>query len=656
MTLTTVMPKTLLIALLIHTTFLFAGTTDASLEKQRLQSQRNKFLIAEATFANGDLETYQQLREQLYDYPLLVYLDYQEYLTDIDQNSVKSISNKLERLEGTPLQSMLKNHWLSFLAKQKLWQTYLQFSEEGGNVRQQCQRLHALIETGQSTKAHTLVPALWLSGKSRPKVCDSVFDSWIDAGHLNEKLVWQRFNLAMSQGQTKLARYLKRFLGRQDSNMANLWLKLYKNPQHVNQLAHIQHPMKDEMVIQAIRRLAWRDVEAAFKAWEKLHTLDIFSKHQQQKAIYALAGGLARKPNIKLSKRLNQLLPKDLKLDSQLSEKELQAALQVKNWAWVLQITEALPSDEQQQEQWRYWRARALSKLDRKDEAKSILSHLSQERSYYGFLAANQLGIPPKLAHAALQTEQNLTNKMALIPGLQRARELHYLNRPMSARREWNLSLKNAEPDKLRAAARLAQSWNWPSQGIITLAKLRYWNDLELRFPLAHRKTITGHAKDHGIDSAWVYAILRQESAFISDARSSAGARGLMQLMPKTAKQVAKELKHSPLHLDDLFRPDVNIRLGAGYLNKIYRQLQENPVLATAAYNAGPRRVMSWLPDQPQASDIWIETIPFHETREYLKRVLAYTVIYNYRLGDQQKIVPKKWLEPIESRHAFSGV
>ncbi|MEW8208863.1 MAG: transglycosylase SLT domain-containing protein, partial [Candidatus Thiodiazotropha taylori] len=322
----------------------------------------------------------------------------------------------------------------------------------------------------------------------------------------------------------------------------------------------------------------------------------------------------------------------------------------------VLQLVESLSASEKEQAQWQYWHARALTKLDRENEARAILKQLSQERSYYGFMAANQLGVPPKLEHIALQSDQTISAVMALNPGLQRARELHMLKRPMSARREWNLALKKATPEELKAAAHLAQNWNWPSQSIITLAKLRHWNDLELRFPLAHQETITGQARGHGIDRAWVYAILRQESAFISDARSSAGARGLMQLMPKTAKQVAKELKHSPLKLDDLFRPEVNIRLGTGYLNKIYRQLQENPVLATAAYNAGPHRVKSWLPDQTQATDIWIETIPFHETREYLKRVLAYTVIYNYRLGEQPKVVPEKWLTPIEARNGASGV
>ncbi|MES9862624.1 MAG: transglycosylase SLT domain-containing protein [Candidatus Thiodiazotropha sp. LLP2] len=656
MTLKPVFTKTLLIGFLLSVATLSRGATEAISDEQRLESQRKDFLAAEQALTKKDFISYQQLREQLSDYPLLVYLDYQETLVSIKQQSVESISNRLIRLEGTPLKKRLEAQWLGFLAKHRLWKTYLQFSSEGGSIRQQCQRLNAMIKTGQAAKAHAEVPAIWLTGRSRPKVCDPVFKSWIAAGHLSEQLVWQRINMAMSQRQTKLARYLKRYLSQPQQKIADLWLNLYKRPQKVEQLTQINHPYVDEMVIQAIRKLAWRDIEAAFKAWEQFYTLEIFSKKQQQKAIYALAGGLAREPDKKLNQLLNKLLPEHLKLDSGLSEKELQTALQVKDWSWVLQVTETPPADKKQLGQWQYWRARALIKLDRVNEAKSILSSIAHERSYYGFLAANQLGIPPKLEHIALQTDQMLTDQMALKPGLQRARELHVLNRLLPARREWNLVLKNVSPDELRAAARLAQLWNWPSQSIITLAKLRQWNDLELRFPLAHHKTITGQAQGHGIDRAWVYAILRQESAFISDARSSAGARGLMQLMPNTAKEVARELKRSPLHMDDLFQPDVNIRLGTGYLNKIYRELQENPVLATAAYNAGPTRVRSWLPDQPQATDIWIETIPFHETREYLKRVLSYTVIYNYRLGVPSKVVPKKWLTPIEARHTFSGV
>jgi soluble lytic murein transglycosylase len=454
----------------------------------------------------------------------------------------------------------------------------------------------------------------------------------------------------MSAGKTRLAGYLKRYLPQSETNMVDRWLQLYHHPGQVVTLLRTNHPMRNEMVVQAIRRLASRDLDAAFIAWEKFHDRTVFSDRQQRKIVYALASRLAREPDKKISQRLIALLPSHLQLDSRLSEKQLQAALQENDWQWVLQTVEVLSPEESQQEQWRYWRARALIELGRKQEGKTLLQTLAQERSYYGFLAAQRLGGEPKLSHTALQADQQLVATLARRPGLIRARELIRLDRPLLARQEWNLALAGAKQDELKAAARLAQQWEWPSQSIITLARLKLWNDLELRFPLAHREAITDQAKDKGIDSAWIYAILRQESAFMSDARSSSGARGLMQLMPKTAIEVAKKLNQSPVELNDLYQPEVNIKLGAGYLNMIYRQLQENPVLATAAYNAGPHRVLSWLPEQQQASDIWIETVPFRETREYLKRVLAYTVIYNYRLGDLHTTLPVEWLRPIEAK------
>jgi soluble lytic murein transglycosylase len=626
-----------------------AGVANLQQEDANLRKQRAAFIAAEEALKNQEVKTYTQLRDGLLDYPLLPYLDYQETLATLEQQSIQSITNRLQWLEGTPLKKKLRRHWLALLAKERLWASYLRFSQEGGTIGQQCNRLQALLETGNEREVFRSVEVIWLRGRSQPKACDPVFEAWTAAGHLTTTLVWERVNLAMSARRTRLARYLKRYLPAAEVDMLDRWLKIYHHPEQVVTLLKHDHPMRDEIVTQAIRRLAWRNLDAAFTAWEKFHDKAIFSDYQQRKIVYALASRLAREPDKKISQKLIALLPSHLKLDSMLSEKQLQAALQENDWQWALQTIEALSAKEKEEEQWRYWRSRALIELGRIQEGITLLRSLAKERSYYGFLAAQRLGDEPTLDHTTLQADQRLVDSLATHPGLIRARELIRLNRPLLARQEWNLALQGADQDKLKAAARLAQQWEWPSQSILTLARLRFWNDLELRFPLAHRQAITAQAKDHGIDSAWIYAILRQESAFMSDAKSSAGARGLMQLMPKTAKQVAKELKQSPVKLDDLYRPEVNIKLGAGYLNKVYRQLQESPVLATAAYNAGPHRVLSWLPEQSQASDIWIETVPFRETREYLKRVFAYTVIYSYRLGDIPTTLPMEWLRPIKA-------
>ncbi|MEW8373737.1 MAG: transglycosylase SLT domain-containing protein [Candidatus Thiodiazotropha sp.] len=643
-----------LLSILLTWTIITSPAAAAAIpqDESRLLRQRVLFIAAEEALTNQESETYLQLKDELLDYPLLPYLDYQETLTTLDRQSMQSITNRLKWLQGTPLMSKLRSHWLALLAKERLWASYLRFSREGGSIEQQCNRLQALIETGRKHEAFAAVTPIWLSGRSQPEACDPVFSAWIADGKLNTSLVWQRINLAMSAGKTRLARYLKRYLPQDETHMVDRWLKLYRHPKQVMTLLNNTHPMRDEMAMQAIRRLAWRDLESALIAWEKFHDRALFSDAQQRKIAYTLASSLARDPDKRHNRRLISLLPGHLQLDSGLSEKQLQAALQENDWQWVLQIVESLSPQEADQEQWRYWRSRALIELDREEEGKKLLHRLAQERSYYGFLAAQRLGGEPKLSHAALQADEQLVEALAKRPGLIRARELIHLDRPLLARQEWNLALDGALPDELKAAARLAEKWQWPSQSIITLARLRLWNDLELRFPLAHREAITDQARDHGIDSAWIYAIMRQESAFMSDAKSSAGARGLMQLMPKTAKQMAKELKQSLGKPEDLYRPELNIKLGAGYLNMIYRQLQESPVLATAAYNAGPHRVMSWLPEESQASDVWIETVPFRETREYLKRVLAYTVIYSYRLGDLPIALPVEWLRPIEAKKA----
>jgi soluble lytic murein transglycosylase len=476
-------------------------------------------------------------------------------------------------------------------------------------------------------------------------------DSWIAAGKLTGRLVWQRFDMAMHAGQTKLAKYVKRYPNNSDLVWADRWLSLHSNPSNWSQLIGKTHPKRDEMATQAIRRLAYKDVDQAFTAWRKLNASINFSDLQHLKIARSLMGQLTRQETSLNNRQITALLPKRyLTLDSKLSDKQIQFALQNGDWQGLLNTLDSIPLKEQESERWQYWRARALINLGRKGEGESIFTKLSNERSYYGFLAAMRLGNRPKLLHEALDTDLNLTTQLSQLAGLKRAKELHALNRSLQARREWNLALKGRDDEQLKAAVRLAEQWSWPSQAIITLAKLRFWNDLELRFPLTHQKTVTTLANAQGIDRAWVYAILRQESAFMADAKSRVGARGLMQLMPKTAKEVAKDLSETINYPDELYQPELNIKLGTSYLNKVYRQLQENPVLATAAYNAGPFRVQAWLPEKTQAADIWIETVPFHETREYLKRVLAYTVIYNYRLGLDPAQSSSSWLQPIEGQ------
>jgi soluble lytic murein transglycosylase len=636
---------------LLFSSYVAVATAAESHITPDLADQRTLFLLAEQALEDDDQVTFQQLKGRLADYPLLAYLQYQEIVSTLQLQTPDSILTALKALNGTPLQQQLLNRWLALLADEGLWYSYLSFSQPGGSVERQCHRLQAQIKTGRPQQAFPSVPKLWLSGTSQPSACDPVFDTWIAAGELTQDLVWQRVALAMKRGKTRLANYLKRFLNRQESRRVEQWVRLYNDPSRVARLSTADnHPMLDEMATQAIQRLAWRDVDAAYATWVRLSRDLAFSDWQHLQVARSLMGQLSRQECQLQNQQVTALLPKQyLHLDSTLAEKQLQYALQSGDWQLVLLTFEGLPKQDQQHERWRYWKARALTSLGRADAGEAILKALSVDRSYYGFLAAQRLGDRPKLLHERLYADTDLMQRLLQDPALQRARELHHLGRSLAARREWNLAMHQRSDDELRAAARLAEQWDWPSQVILTLTRLRQWNDLELRFPLAHQHEITALAQDAGIDKAWIFAIMRQESAFMQDAKSPVGARGLMQLMPKTAESVAKELRLAITDPDELYQPALNLKLGTSYLNKIFRRLQENPVLATAAYNAGPWRVVNWLPKQTQAADIWIETVPFRETREYLKRVLAYTVIYNYRLGEDPSRPQSIWLQPIEA-------
>jgi len=612
-----------------------------------LESARKTFLQAEQALEGDDWVAYRSLRQALQDYPLLPYLDYQALHKRFHSLTSSDISAALDTFSDTPLQYSLRRDWLNSLAKQGRWKTYLQFATPGGTITQQCHRLNALLKTGRRSEALDAVEPIWLSGHSRPKACDPILDAWIASGRLTPQLVWQRIVLAMDADQLRLTRYLKRYLPTADQAWVDRWMTLHREPANPKGLLRKNHAYADEIAMDILNRMIRTDLQKALGIWQQIHDDPHFSDAQRLSLARTLVAFLALKNDKIAMLRVREMLPARLRSDPRFSEKLLQVALRQNDWSLVLETVQRLDPEQQNDEQWRYWHARALDQLGRRDEAKEIFIPLAKERSYYGFMAADHLGKSFSFLHQTLPVNDALLTQVAALPGLLRARELFALNRTLEARREWNLALQGRSTDELKAAAKMAQQWDWPSQVILTLAKIRYWNDLELRFPLYHRQQIDQQAKDHGLESAWIYAILRQESAFSADARSRAGALGLMQLMPSTAKEVAAKTSFRGFHVNDLLRPEVNIELGASYLHQIYRKLQGNPVLATAAYNAGPSRVLRWLPERPLATDVWIETVPFSETREYLKRVLAYTVIYNHRLGNTPERLPAKWQQPI---------
>lgn len=629
----------------------YSGTAPATSETLVNDAQRQLFRAAERALEQNNTQLFNKLKQSLTNYTLYPYLEYEQLKRDLAHADAKEVRRFLERWQDTPLAPLLRNRWLSLLAKRKAWKKYVAFYKPDRNVARQCHYLQALIETGRKQEALDQVEPLWLHGRSRPDACDPVFKAWQEAGRLSTELVWQRIGLAMNKGKVALVKYLQKQLPAKEQPWVTLWLELRNQPELAltASLLRKDHPQRNKLLQYAAFRKIRQDPVQAIAFWEQLQARYLFDQLEAHLVNRKLALWLVRKDDPLAWRFLSSVEP--CSHDSKLQEARLRAALRRGEWDTVLAWLNRLPQDEQQTDRWQYWRARALEQLEQHSQATSLYQKLAGLRSYYGFLAADRIGAPYNLNHEKTPTSELAISDIGNRPAIRRARELVALERWPDARREWRFATRDMPEEKAMAAAKLAQSWGWHDQAIFTLAKTGYWEDLELRFPLEHESDVRKYAQKRQLDISWVYGVIRQESAFNPSVRSHAGAMGLMQLMPATASYVAKRLlswKRKPRRAD-LVKPATNIELGTRYLADVLQRLGDNPVLATAAYNAGPHRVDRWLPENQLPADIWVELIPFRETRRYVERVFTYAAIYDRRLNKEVVRLTER-MQPVAGR------
>jgi soluble lytic murein transglycosylase len=438
----------------------------------------------------------------------------------------------------------------------------------------------------------------------------------------------------------RLASYLGRFLGRQDNRLLELWIAVRRDPRTGlrSGLLDDDGPVQRKVVAYGVKRLARYDAPAAAAAWEgglrERYDFDADARWDVERKIaieYAYDG----EPEGLL--RLATLPPPWQEQSVKTAAARL--ALRLGRWDEVLDWIARMEPDVLSEARWRYWRARALEATGHPAEAQAAFAELSTGRGYFEFLAADRLGRTYRINHVPVPTRAVDEAALEDLPGIQRARELYHADLLYDARREWRAALDGQPSELLRTAGRLAFHWGWHDRAIFALGAARYYDDMEIRFPFAYRQELASQARAQKLDPAWVFAMARQESAFNAGARSSAGALGLMQIMPATGRQIASDLNTRLKDKWRLLDPKLNARFGTHYLRSLLDRLDGHPVLAIAAYNAGPHRVRRWLPDAGSLeADIWIENVPFRETRNYLQRVLAYTAIYQNRLG--REVVP----------------
>ena len=627
--------KKLLLAIIVYGYGLGAFASEPlNLIVDKIQQQR--FIKAEKIIDKNTSAEYTSLYNHLHYYPLQPYLDQQRLLKNLDLSNASEISAFLLKYKGTPLDWPLRKRWLKYLAEKQQTSLFLAAFRPTANAELSCQHLSFRLTSGLPERTvFPQVTKLWQVGKSQNKACDPLFERWQEAGYRTNDVVWKRITLAADGGKHTLIPYLTKLLPQEQQYLAKLWHKVRRDPSLVAKLKYFPNKSVRETQILAygLKRLIWRQPDNAIRSYIKAQEKFTFTPRQQKQINEKFALALSAKNHQQAQVWLNKL--EFSSLNKNMLQWRLSQALKEKNWQRLIVDLKLLPSKHKGDLKWKYWHARALIATGAAERGQYLLQQLANERHYYGFLAASYLRTPANLQHKPLAFSLAEKRRVINYPAAKRAFEFYHLGRYYNARSEWNYLISQLSNREKLIAAKVANENKWFDRTIFTLAKVGYLDDVALRFPKAFGKEINRHANKEKIAPAWAFAIARRESSFMTDAHSSAGAKGLMQLMPNTAKS----LKKGKVNHRYLLNADNNIQLGTRYLKKLLDRNSGNQVLATAAYNAGPHRVKSWLKNLKSIpADIWIETIPFKETREYVKSVLAYQEIYQHEPGQVSQL------------------
>lgn len=601
-----------------------------------LGAQRAVFPEALRAAKRGDAELVDRHRETLADYPLYPYLDYYLLGNSFDRAAPDAVAGFIERWPDLPVNARLQHDWLHALARRQRWELFVQEWNGSRDTTLRCHWVNARVRTGGTDAPEVLDQAvsLWLTGQSQPDACDSVFTWLADAGHLTDELVRRRMQLALDARQFTRAAWLARRLDDADRDFVTRWRAMQQNPARA--LA-ARNPPADSarerrLVLAGLDRLTRLDPARGRAELERLSAHYAFGE-EDRAALLRTGAILAAQRHMPVA---SEWLADIAGADAIADEWRVRAALRDTDWDEVTRALKALPATAQGQPVWQYWRARADEAAGREEDAREGYEQLAIDTGYHSWLAADRLGQPYRIESEEPVADEAVIEGLAARPAFRRALEFLALGMQPEARAEWAVAIAPLSNDELVQAALLAERWHWPAQAIATVNRAGRFAHIDMRYPVLYSQQIIPRAAERDLDPALVYSLMRSESLFVPDARSGAGALGLMQLMPGTGREVARRIGMRFSGNSALFDPDTNIRLGSAYLGTVLDRFDRHEVLATAAYNAGPARVQRWLPrDEALPADVWVETIPFNETRAYVRQVIAGTAIFDWRLGQE---------------------
>jgi soluble lytic murein transglycosylase len=620
-------------ALLLAPLLLLASPAVAS--EDPLAAQRAIFIELRPQAELGNWSAVAPRLAELDGYPLVPDLRAAWLRRRLGPATDDEMAGFLERHAGLGFAASLRLAWARSLARRGEWSSYLELYESSLAGREDtaldCLALEGRLVLGPDPRLREDATGYWLSAYSQPEECDPVFEWLGDSGAITPALRHERITLALEAGQIRLARYLARPLGDAERKRIDRWARMQSDPagQLMRPAAFGDSEDDRRLVAYGFGRLARQDPLLATERLPAFAAAPLgagaVSEIRDDIALTAARRFLPEARNL-----LGQPLPGE---DILIGQWRARLALRALDWEAALDAIAALPEAERERESWRYWWAWALAETGREAEAEPQLVRLAGERDYYGFLSADRLGLDYAMRHVPAQPDETVIAAISARPDIIRARELYLTGLYGRGRIEWNAAMETLSESERIQASVLANRWGWHSRAIRTASRHGLYDDLELRFPLPWQDDFLRLSERVSIDPTWAYGVARSESLFMPDVASRAGAIGLMQLMPATGKATARKNGIRYDNRYSLMDPAKNIALGTSYLAEMLARFDNNRVLATAAYNAGPHRVERWLPeDRTLPAAIWVENIPFKETRGYVRRVLAAETVFAWRL------------------------
>ncbi|MBP6451410.1 MAG: transglycosylase SLT domain-containing protein [Aeromonas sp.] len=617
----------------------FAQTMEQSLYREGYDAVR----------AN-DQDRFQQIRARLNHYPLLPYLDYYQLAFRPGAADYNDVTRFIRQHGDTPQSNRLERAYLTYLAQSQQWSQFLRFYPAKPNSTDLlCMHYQARYYTGHKSEALQEAGKLWLTGQSRPDACDPLFQLWQQAGLRTQEKIWQRMKLAFEAQNPNLIRHLGAQLGGSLKPYGDQMIALFEQPARaMNPVYFTTAPQSRQLLSLGLARYANEQPEAALRQLGEMKRRFGLSQGDVARVEWAAARRLLLDRSTAQRSWLDATLVR--MKDTELVELRARLAIWEQDWRGLEGWVKKMPMALQKEDRWRYWLARSLEVQGRQKPARELYLETANLRGFYGFMAAQRTGVPYRIKNQSVGHKvPDWRTASSRWPFLLRVRELLAMNEITAARSEWIHNMDRNPVAQRLEFGHIALNQGWHELAILSSIRAEAWDAIDLRFPLPLKRTFSQMAQERTMNTSLLYAISRQESALYPLAQSPVGARGLMQLMPATAKETAAKLGVPYRNEQQLFDPTMNIRLGSAYLKRLLDVYDGNRILAAAAYNAGPGRVKRWREQSTnKPMDVWVESIPYRETRNYVQNVLSFDLIYQHKL--QQ---PLRFMSERELNHAY---